>query len=123
MTAVRTEARRGFASGQGFAARRKRRRQQLPQTVGEQPRRVLQIAREIRGQGAMNGRDRRTVLKPRGDGGGEAAHVPLGEREPVVGTAQRREQGDGSGVVLTGGRFRGGARRLRRGWGGWPGGD
>ncbi|MDT0459002.1 hypothetical protein RM550_25360 [Streptomyces sp. DSM 41527] len=108
-------ARWDFTARWTFPARRKGRRQQLPEPVGEQPRRVLQLARQARGQRALHGRDGRPVLEPRGNGGGEAAYVPPGEREPVIGTAQGRGQGDGGGVVLVGGRFRGRGRGLLRG--------
>ncbi|AGP55826.1 hypothetical protein M271_21500 [Streptomyces rapamycinicus NRRL 5491] len=45
--------------------------------MGEQGGRVTQVGREVPAQGAAYGLGGGAPLQPGGDGGGEAAHVPL----------------------------------------------
>ncbi|CAM5349904.1 hypothetical protein SALBM135S_09229 [Streptomyces alboniger] len=91
--------------------------------MGQQRGRVPQAVGQARGQGAAYGVGGGPAFQPGGDGGGEAADVPLGEQQPGLVAVQVREERGGVAVLLRGGGVGPGeGGRFRGGGGFWAGG-
>ena len=83
----------GFlARDRGPWPRGKRGGQQLAEAVGEDTGRVTHVHGQVGRQDLLDHCGRGTAREPRGDGGSEPVHLPLGQGETVVGAAQAGEE-------------------------------